>query len=87
MLFGTSVSDNPLSPVGRYSPLAVSSFAFEILFPILIMASFVLDLRGPNLHAGFHQFDIYFNYATLDGGLIIGSCGAFFRNNAPLPCQ
>ena len=80
MLFGTSVSDNPLPrPSGRYSPLVVSPFAFEILFPIMLLESFVQDLRRPRLHACFHLFDIYFNYATVDVGLSIGPGGHFLE--------
>ena len=83
--FGTSVSGKPPNPphppthVGRYSPLDVFSLAFEILRLILLSASFVRDLRWPNLHTCIRQFNIYFNYVTLDGGVGTGPGGDFLE--------
>ena len=80
ILFGTSVSDNPPFPPWVVIPsLSVFSFDFEIMLPVLLSASFAQGLRWPHLRTCYHQFNIYTNYATIDGGLSIGPGGHFLE--------
>ena len=80
MLFGASVSDNlPITQLGSLFPTICLFLCFENLCMILLLASFVRDLRWPNLHICFHQFNIYFAYFTLDGGIGTGSGHQFLE--------
>ena len=79
MLFGTSVSDNPppFPPADRCSPLDVCPFGFEILCTILLLASFVHDLRWSAPRTFSPQFIIYFSYVTLADEFNTGSINSF----------